>query len=79
MFDNAEEKDAYGFLPFSAGARNCIGQHMALTEAKIVLLKYLRRFEFEIKNKEDVTWTVRFLVEPRDPLIAKLKSKEGSK
>lgn len=75
LFDNAEEKDPYGFLPFSAGARNCIGQHMALVEAKIVLLKFLKKFEFEIKNKEEVTWTVRFLVEPKEPLIAKLKIK----
>lgn len=34
------------FLPFSSGKRNCIGKHLAMTEAKIVLIRFMQRYNF---------------------------------
>ncbi|MDO7886659.1 cytochrome P450 [Hymenobacter cheonanensis] len=35
---------AYGYLPFGAGPRLCVGQHFALTELQLVLIQTLRRY-----------------------------------
>ena len=34
------------WLPFSAGARNCIGQHFAVRETKLMIAHLLHNFEF---------------------------------
>lgn len=42
-----EQPKPFTFLPFIDGPRNCLGQHLALLEAKIVLATLCQRFTFE--------------------------------
>ena len=44
--ENFANKHPYSFIPFSAGQRNCIGQHFALAQMKILTIKLLRKYEF---------------------------------
>lgn len=38
-------KDPFSFQPFSAGPRICLGQQFALTEASIMMIRIIERFE----------------------------------
>ncbi|XP_005113028.2 leukotriene-B4 omega-hydroxylase 3 [Aplysia californica] len=42
--DNVKAMDPFQFLPFSAGSRNCIGQHFAMNEMKVVIAKTIKNF-----------------------------------
>jgi cytochrome P450 len=51
-FLDPSQNTASAFLPFEKGPRNCIGQQLALTEAKVIMLLTLRFFDFEPRFDE---------------------------
>ena len=67
--ENSPNIDPHAFLPFSAGPRNCIGQHFAMNEIKTVLAKLL----FEFKIRLDTSHKVEMVAE------LNLRAKNGIK
>ncbi|XP_071476284.1 ultra-long-chain fatty acid omega-hydroxylase-like [Diadema antillarum] len=45
---NVEKRDPFAFVPFSAGARNCIGQQFAMDELRSAAARIFRRFSVSL-------------------------------
>ena len=72
-FRKTDEKNPFSHLPFSTGERNCIGQHLALLESKVIMIKFLLDKNCElVDKKKDIRWVKRFLYEPAEPVMARI-------
>jgi beta-ring hydroxylase len=45
-FLDVDENEGFKFLPFIQGPRNCLGQYLALLEARVVLGTLVKRYAF---------------------------------
>jgi len=70
---NALKAEPYAFIPFSAGPRNCVGQHLAMIEARIMIALFIKTFKFEFPEDYELKMVKRFLYEPLNPLLVTLK------
>ena len=66
----------FGFIPFSAGARNCIGQKFAMMEMKIILSLLLFNFEMvPLMETKKVTVGADLVAAPYTTLEVKIKAR----
>lgn len=72
LFEESVSKNPFIFTPFSAGSRNCIGQHLAMIEVKILLSILLTNFEVQIPENYKLKMSLRFVYEPQMTLYANI-------
>lgn len=70
---NLNRAHSFGFLPFSAGQRNCIGQKLALLEIKLMILYLIRSFRIEsLVALDQVSISVELVMRPKSKMAIRL-------
>jgi len=70
--ENISKKDPYAFIPFSAGSRNCLGQHFSMQETKVIIPRILRRFKLEVDPAYHMDKAVGIVTRPANGLKLKI-------
>ncbi|KAM3147482.1 hypothetical protein pb186bvf_000289 [Paramecium bursaria] len=66
--------NGFVYVPFAAGHRNCIGQHMAKMETKVILIKLLLKYKLTLR--EQPKWDIRFLYTYQPENIVKFEQRQ---
>ncbi|XP_078418090.1 cholesterol 24-hydroxylase-like [Cetorhinus maximus] len=71
-FNPNAPKPYYCYFPFTLGAHSCLGQVFAQMEAKVILCKFLQRFEFQLMPGQTYEILDTGTLRPRDGVVCTL-------
>ncbi|XP_071832626.1 cholesterol 24-hydroxylase-like isoform X2 [Apostichopus japonicus] len=63
-FRRDEDSPLYAYFPFSMGSRSCIGQHFALIEARVVLVKLFQKLNLKLVPGQKLGMVDRLTMRP---------------
>ncbi|XP_053132947.1 cholesterol 24-hydroxylase-like isoform X2 [Hemicordylus capensis] len=72
-FSKDQPRPSFSYFPFSLGPRSCIGQIFAQMEAKVVMAKFLQRFEFQVVPPQSFKISESGTLRPADGVVCRLR------
>jgi cytochrome P450 len=76
--ERSAHRHPYAYLPFGAGQRLCIGSHLAMLEARLIVSRVLQRFRLELVPGWKVAPMPGITLRPRGGLMMFVSSSAAS-
>ena len=66
--DSKLKSEPFAYMPFATGARNCMGQHLATYEGKIMIILLFKRLSIQLREEKAPRYHMLSAYSPVDPL-----------
>jgi cytochrome P450 len=63
--DRVKARHPFAYVPFGGGPRTCIGSSMAIMQILMIVVTFVRRYEFSLASPEPVEIKPMMLLRPR--------------
>jgi len=72
--ERSVSRPRFAYFPFGGGPRQCIGNELALMEIKLILIRMIQLYRFELVSKLPIQMNALSSLQPRDGIWVKIKN-----
>jgi len=65
FINSKRSQNSFTFIPFGMGKRNCIGQNLAMMEAKVALALLAQNFSWKLSEGQKIAYDVMITLKPK--------------
>ncbi len=66
--DRSKDRHPFAYIPFGGGPRICIGSNMAVMQMLMIVVAFVRKYDFSLAKNEPVAIQPMMLLRPRGPV-----------
>jgi cytochrome P450 len=73
--DRGTDRPRFAYFPFGGGPRHCIGKHLALLEAKLILATVVGEYELDFEGETPLELMPSLTMHPRQEMTMRVESR----
>jgi cytochrome P450 len=75
--DRRADRPRFAFFPFGGGPRHCIGKHLAMLEAQLILAEVLGTYRLEFEGETPLELSPSLTMHPRQEMTMRVHERES--
>jgi len=73
--DRQEDRPRFAFFPFGGGPRHCIGKHLAMLEAQLILATMISEYRLEFEGETPLALSPSLTMHPRQEMTMRVRDR----
>ena len=75
--EQTKQRHAFAHIPFGGGPRICVGSNMAIMQMLMIMVVFVRDYDFELTGSDEIAIRPMMLLRPAEPVMMKFRPVPG--